>query len=275
MKERDQSMFTRMFLHRKNLYGSASPIGLNTAARVNLENRVQATYDALLTVRQGDAREPLVDVRAYDPSIIAQYESPDMIPYTGSTILVRDTVACKLAALNQALQAEQELRIKVVYGYRSPNVQTKYFLAEKEKLHQADPTLSDAELNRRAHVFVAYPPVAGHTTGGAVDLTLTKDGQPLDMGTQIQHDDFSESAKLPTFGDGLSGEQFSNRLRLLVVMTRFGFIPFLGEWWHFSYGDREWAFYTGSASSLYSAVYLDSSISLAAQPSQSPEQLKP
>lgn len=34
-------------------------------------------------------------------------------------------------------------------------------------------------------------------------------------------------------------------------MLRVGFAPFDGEYWHFSYGDREWAFLTGAPASLY------------------------
>jgi D-alanyl-D-alanine dipeptidase len=35
-----------------------------------------------------------------------------------------------------------------------------------------------------------------------------------------------------------------------------GFVPFWGEWWHFSYGDREGAAFTGRKAALYDAVSL-------------------
>ena len=32
------------------------------------------------------------------------------------------------------------------------------------------------------------------------------------------------------------------------------FAPYDGEWWHFSYGDREWAFYYKKEKALYKQV---------------------
>jgi D-alanyl-D-alanine dipeptidase len=34
-------------------------------------------------------------------------------------------------------------------------------------------------------------------------------------------------------------------------MVAAGFAPFYGEWWHFSYGDREWAAVYGEPAALY------------------------
>jgi D-alanyl-D-alanine dipeptidase len=45
---------------------------------------------------------------------------------------------------------------------------------------------------------------------------------------------------------------------LRSVMLQAGFAPFDGEWWHFSYGDREWAYYYKKKYALYSQVSLSS-----------------
>jgi len=34
-------------------------------------------------------------------------------------------------------------------------------------------------------------------------------------------------------------------------MVEAGFAPFTGEWWHFSYGDREWAAIWGRDAAIY------------------------
>lgn len=240
---------------RTRNYDSVSSL-INSEARRNINNRVELTYSQVMTAQCGNVDEQLVDVRKYDPTIIAISENNDMQQYTGNIILVRDSVARKLRDINKTLEAEEGLNLRVAYGYRHPKVQEEYFNAEKEKQRALNPNVTDAELNEITHNYVAYPRVAGHTTGGAVDLTLVRDGVKLDMGTPIYHDGFEHPEMIPTFGDGLTGEQFSNRMKLQEIMTRFGFVPFLGEWWHFSYGDFEWAAYSGYGRSLYCSVEL-------------------
>jgi D-alanyl-D-alanine dipeptidase len=72
-------------------------------------------------------------------------------------------------------------------------------------------------------------------------------GVPLDEFTAGEE-------KIKTFGEGISGEQMSNRMILYQVMTEAGFMPFFGEYWHFMYGDREWAYFSGLDKSLYSNI---------------------
>lgn len=65
------------------------------------------TYKELVSIPLGENKEPLVDVRSYDSSIIAQYTEQgrkDMFPYTQERIFVRETVARKLARANKALK---------------------------------------------------------------------------------------------------------------------------------------------------------------------------
>ena len=41
---------------------------------------------------------------------------------------------------------------------------------------------------------------------------------------------------------------------LREYMIKEGFAPYDGEWWHFSYGDKEWAFYYDKEKALYNQV---------------------
>jgi len=82
-------------------------------------------------------------------------------------------------------------------------------------------------------------------------VTVTLDGKPVDMG--CDYPDF-ESPNLHTFAGGLSETQKSNRMLLREAMMNAGFAPFNGEWWHFSYGDREWAAFYGKPNAIYSQV---------------------
>lgn len=220
----------------------------------NLESHKILGYDDLKAIEPGVDAEPLVDIRMYDNRIVAQYNKDDMRQYTGDVIYVRDTLAQKLADVNEELAAS-DLRLKVVYGYRHPQVQQTYFSNRQAAVQTLHPELSGTELERYTHNFVAVPDVAGHPAGAAVDLTIIdENGDELDMGTGIA--DYSDPTLIHTFDPRLTDEQRENRLALHDVMVDQGFAPFYGEWWHFSYGDREWAAFYHKKIARYGAIEL-------------------
>jgi len=217
------------------------------------QKRKIITYQELAAISEGENKEPLVDVRRYDPTIIAQYKKKDMLFYTGERIFVRDTVARKLARANRTLRKIGKFRLEVVYGYRHPDVQKKYFEQRRAELRASRPSLTDEELDILTHNFIAIPSVAGHPTGGAIDVTIVDAvGDDLDFGTQIA--DFKNTERIKTFAKALSNKQKKNRLLLHDILVREGFAPFYGEWWHFSYGDLEWACFYGKTKSIYSTI---------------------
>ena len=229
---------------------------MNTVKQIqenpNYINRHILTYDEMASAEQGASQEPLVDVRKYDPSIVSEHEQSDMQVYTGESILVRNTVAKKLAEVNKQLRNANNLRLRIVYGFRHPKVQEKYFRERKEVLRRENPSISEHDLIRLVHDFIAVPDVAGHPMGAAVDLTLVDDSNnPVDMGNAIS--DYSDPDIIKTFAE-VTSEQASYRKILHDAMTAQGFAPFYGEWWHFSYGDREWAAFYGKKAAIYGTI---------------------
>ena len=229
---------------------------MNTVKQIqenpNYINRHILTYDEMASAEQGASQEPLVDVRKYDPSIVSEHEQSDMQAYTGESVLVRDTVAKKLAEVNKQLRNTNNLRLRIVYGFRHSKVQEKYFRERKEALRRENPSMSEYDLIRLVHDFVAVPDVAGHPMGAAVDLTLVDDSNnPVDMGNAIS--DYSDPDIIKTFAE-VTPEQASYRKILHDAMTAQGFAPFYGEWWHFSYGDREWAAFYGKKAAIYGTI---------------------
>lgn len=219
------------------------------------QGRKIITYQDLITISAKQSNEPLVEVCRYDSSIIAQYEKRDMFPYTRTSIFVRDTVAKKLAKAHTALKSCGDFRFRVVYGYRHPKIQQKYFEQKRAELKKLHPSFNNKKLDSLTHNFIAVPSVAGHPTGGAIDLTIVDAKEKeLNMGTKIA--DFKDAEKIKTFAKGLSKKQKSNRLLLHNILVKENFAPFYGEWWHFSYGDREWACFYGKKQSIYSPVNL-------------------
>ncbi len=226
------------------------------------------TYENLLTIEEGNSLETMVPVSEFE--IFSCPRTNDMKIYTGNEVFVRKTVAEKLVMVNSALSWElgdvvkltrgkfkgKKLEIVVTYGYRHPEIQQRYFnerLASNDVYYfQLEYKLPEKELHGLVHNLIAVPDVAGHPTGGAVDVTLYANGIELDMGTKIA--DFSKPELIPTFSPHITPEQLENRLVLRAHMLSQGFAPFNGEWWHFSYGDKEWAYWYYQKKSIYQQI---------------------
>jgi len=139
---------------------------------------------------------------------------------------------------------DESLCLEIVYGHRSIKVQEKLYEEFKNKLSG---TYSGKQLIAETHRKIALPSVAGHPTGGAIDIHITRNGTPINMGTKIW--EFKKDSF--TFSPFIDTEAWSNRQLLRTIMLQVGFAPFDGEWWHFSYGDKEWAKYYHKPNALY------------------------
>ena len=164
-------------------------------------------------------------------------------------IMVRKSVKDKLNLADSKLkEINSNYQLIVSYGYRALSKQKKYFEEELEKIK--DEFINKDELYEYVHEKIAVPEVAGHPTGGAVDIIIydRKNKQELDFGSKLH--DFSSDICY-TFNENISMEAKNNRMLLRKIMLSVGFAPYDGEWWHFSYGDKEWAFYYKKEKYLY------------------------
>lgn len=152
----------------------------------------------------------------------------------------REEIATKLNAINDDLKnINPNASLVVTNVYRLLKVQEENFNKIFNEIKTKFPSLNENEQIEKAHLMIAYPKVAGHTTGGAIDLTIKINDKLLDMGCEIG--DFDREDLLFVKSPFITKEQFENRLLLRKLMISHNFAPFNGEWWHFSYGDREWA----------------------------------
>lgn len=209
------------------------------------------TIAQLQAIRYKDNRETLVDLAKVCPEILCEHRRKD----SGvNSVLVRQSVAEKLRKVQKKLSAkDSKFQLLVVEGYRTPSYQESYYLKQLLLQHGKNPKLKFEKLLEQTHQFVALPSVAGHPTGGAIDLTIASEGKEIDMGGRIA--DFSNEDLLPTHSRLTSSAQAEHRLLLHDLMKEEGFAPFYGEWWHFSYGDREWAVFYGLPDAIYSPIY--------------------
>ncbi len=223
-------------------------------SNLDLDPKRILTIRDLASVGVVDDGSPLVDLRTEVPEVDGLYAKLDMLPYTGEAMLVRRELTSLLRQVQTQLNVQHpQLRLRVQYAYRHIDIQNAYYdkrFAENSRLY---PQSSVEELPELTHLPVAYTPVSGHPTGGAVDVTIIdEEGVSLDMGTAIA--DYTIPEKCYTYSDQITETQRENRLLLNKLMTSVGFAPFNGEWWHFSYGDREWAKFYEKPDAMFAQV---------------------
>jgi len=194
-----------------------------------------------------DNCEPLVPITD-TMSLTAKQRGQDMIEYTGDVVYVRKGTRDRLSrAADLLIATDDSMELNVVYGYRALQVQTKRFETIRQSLSDQ---FGDEELDIETHRRVARPDVAGHPTGGAVDIQILQEGQTMNFGTGIS--EFIPDAY--TFSPFVGREAMQNRMLLRTVMMGAGFASFDGEWWHFSYGDKEWARFMKQPNAVYTQL---------------------
>lgn len=205
------------------------------------------SYTDYANVPVESTNEPLVPIPT-SVNLTARQIDPDMLTYTGKRVFVRQTILQKLKQAAELLAVQDNgLRLEVVYGYRALEIQRRLFEEYKAKL---SPQYSEEALLAAVHRLVAVPEVAGHPAGAAVDIQIVRSSEPLNFGTKVH--EFTPDTF--TFSPFISKEAWGNRQLLRRVMLQAGFAPFDGEWWHFSYGDKEWAKYYDKPASIYPQV---------------------
>lgn len=194
-----------------------------------------------------DNAEPLVDLASRGIACAA------VTPEQEAGRRVRSGLADRLVLAQAALPAG--LRLLVVEGFRTPEAQLAAREGYLHDLRNAYPGAGEDELRRLASRYVAPLEVAPHVAGAAVDVTLTgADGRELDMGTPLDATPEESGDAIRFDADSISSEARANRTLLAGALTPVGLVNYPTEWWHWSYGDRYWAFVTGAASASYGPV---------------------
>ncbi|WP_188193110.1 M15 family metallopeptidase [Nonomuraea sp. SYSU D8015] len=205
---------------------------------------------AAMPVKECD--EPLVDLR--EEKVIRV--DPRLADPEGAYAHVRLGVVDRLTAAQT--QLPRELRLLLVEGYRPYALQERYFADCLARTRRTHPGWTPERLRHEVGKYVAPPEVAPHVVGGAVDVTLcTADGTELPMGTEVNASPPEYGEECHTESPGITAEARRNRRVLVAAMTATGFVNYPTEWWHWSYGDRYWAFVTGASHARYDVATLN------------------
>ncbi|UDY35247.1 M15 family metallopeptidase [Dermatobacter hominis] len=162
---------------------------------------------------------------------------------TADDVWLRAGVADRLRAAASSLPDDWGLA--VFDGWRSPTTVRALY----EHFYGPGSTLPPGFLADPDDPAVVPP----HTTGAAVDVTLTWRGTALALGTVF--DDFTPAAHLRSLEERPAGatDDGSRALRRLLHahLAPQGFVGLAEEWWHVSYGDQHWAAVTGAPCARY------------------------
>ncbi len=197
-----------------------------------------------------ESGEPLIDFLELCPEL--RLDRP-RFDYRRETLL-RLSAAEKLRDANLDL-IKQGYRIQVIEGWRAPLIQTRMYASTWARLKRQNPEWSDTKLRRTVNQFTAplnprVPPP--HTTGGAMDLTLTNlDGEALDVTSPYKQHDFNGF-----FFDAplLSRTARRHRDLLADALIAQGLTNYPSEYWHWSYGDQGWAYRGNHPNAIYAAI---------------------
>jgi zinc D-Ala-D-Ala dipeptidase len=169
----------------------------------------------------------------------------------------RETLVKKVLAAAKSLP--NGVAFKIVEAYRPLAIQAAEFDAYRELLRKARPELDDNELDLESSRYLAPVSVAPHPTGAAVDLTLCwrgRDGEyggDIDLGTPVNYAATDGSTASYTDSHDIRGEARVWRKVMATALRAQELVNYPSEWWHWSYGDKYWAFTKGKKSAIYSA----------------------
>lgn len=167
---------------------------------------------------------------------------------------IRLTIAEKLIQARQLLPEQFDFLIKECY--RPPETQEKSFINVLEYVKKKYDTLTEDQQYTEACKICAPLDVAPHPTGAAVDLTLIDKhtGEEIDMGTTYNATPIDTNNATFLNATNISKEAQRTRSILKEVLCAVGLVNYEPEWWHWSYGDKYWAFQTSQEYAIYGIV---------------------
>lgn len=221
----------------------------NSVFRGRQDNSIILIFDPeVLKMPIEENGEPMVDLHAFALTI-----DPRKSKASNSYFRARKSVGEKLLAAQKQLPAGVSLLI--IEAHRPLSLQKQYFEEYSAELRELHPDWDRQRIYAEASKYVAPPEIIPpHSTGGAVDLTLVKDGIELDMGTRVNADPEESRNACFTTATNISKKAQANRKMLIDAMTAVGFINYPTEWWHWSYGDRYWAHTTKATNAIYGSI---------------------
>ena len=179
-----------------------------------------------------------MDIATIDASILVELKYAGSDNFVGSNMYgslrkayFRPEIARALAAVQRELRRIDSHLSLIIYDAARPQ--------------SAQQQMWNVVKDTRYRRYVAKPNRGGHHNFGiAVDLSIARDGVPVDMGSDF--DSFSEVSHIDNEASLLrrrliTREALDNRRLLRRLMRAQGFTTYRREWWHFQQYDINYA----------------------------------
>ncbi|MBN9227660.1 MULTISPECIES: M15 family metallopeptidase [Legionella] len=223
--------------------------------RTELEPILLIADPKIVAIPVIDNQDPMIDLINY--SEISYGPSPE-IPNNTDYTKMRKTVYEKLKQAQSLLPVG--LRFCLYESYRSLTLQKALFDTRYEKVKNKHPEWSSEQIFTETTRLVSpvinqdgSPNIPPHSTGAAIDVYLINEqGETIEMGIHPKDwmEDIDGSLSL-TASEIITEEAKKNRTLMSNVLESVGFVNYLNEYWHWSYGDRYWAYYKQQPFALY------------------------
>lgn len=237
-----------MFLHTKP-HTFKSPVGLVA------EDETGSPYRKLPRLLEpgrlpgcppAHSGENLVEVSHPNITNVNIYHSTSFGSTTGwsdtvSDVFVREAVAAKLERVAESLP--DSFGVGLLDGWRTLRLQRRLYEHSLIQQRAAASTSDSVSFLTFEEPFNDPDRAPSHTTGGAVDVTLTYDYELLSLG--------GEPCLPGQFSATCAFEETPGIIRDLRRMlywsfAKEGFVVSKNQWWHFEYGTRKWSALTGN-----------------------------
>ena len=193
-----------------------------------------------------DNGEPLVNLKVV-PNIFIKLNNP-------GEAYARKTVANMLKESTEYLPSNYNLQVRS--AWRDKKEQERLLGLAEVRFKKLHPNWSAKRIQEEIYKYVAPvegPDASGHLCGAALDLRLLKNGKVLPMRSSrlsFQENAQSHQILLPRYIR-------KNRAIMHSALEKAGFANLDEEFWHFSYGDYEWAKKTGNKLAIYGVTGLN------------------
>lgn len=209
----------------------------------------------VLSIPIHENHDSWVDLR--QQKIIEIGPSPE-IPNNQDYTYVRKTVYEKLKIAQS--QLPKGYHFCLYEGYRSLGLQKMLFDKQYDNVKARHPKWNEHDIFMETTKLVSpvinldntsnIPP---HSTGAAIDVYLINDqGQAFDMGIHPKDWMLDNDGQLSETNSSIISDSAKQNRRIMnQALNAAGFVNYPTEYWHWSYGDRYWAYVENHHYAIY------------------------
>ncbi|MDD3648375.1 MAG: M15 family metallopeptidase [Candidatus Dojkabacteria bacterium] len=169
--------------------------------------------------------------------------------------LAREGIVSKIGRITARLKSECSMSLYVTDAYRPLRTQEIYWRRSLRETKRKYPQITNPEkIKEIVSRFTAPPERAQHCTGGSVDVLLYDLNKDKILDDFDENDESNYNELMYTDNPRVKEPEKSNRQLLKKYMEMEDFVNYPLEWWHYSYGNAEWAIYKKRKYAVYGPV---------------------